>query len=40
VRSRTACPAAHKGFVAEENVLEMPRGFFSAYGGDHLEDPY
>jgi hypothetical protein len=19
-------------------VLEMPRGFFSAYGGDHLED--
>src|SRR4029077_20122060 len=30
--------AAHKGLVAEENVLEMPRGFFSAYGGDHLED--
>ena len=30
--------AAHKGFVAEEHVLEMPRGFFSAYGGDHLED--
>ena len=27
-----------KGFVAEEHVLEMPRGFFSAYGGDHLED--
>src|SRR5215467_15623834 len=33
-----AALAAHKGFVAEENVLEMPRGFFSAYGGDHLED--
>src|SRR5215475_450827 len=30
--------AAHRGFVAEENVLEMPRGFFFAYGGDHLED--
>ncbi|HMH52888.1 MAG TPA: MmgE/PrpD family protein, partial [Candidatus Acidoferrum sp.] len=29
-----AALAAHKGFVAEENVLEMPRGFFSAYGGD------
>jgi 2-methylcitrate dehydratase PrpD len=24
--------------VAEEHVLEMPRGFFSAYGGDHLGD--
>src|SRR5262249_2632944 len=33
-----AALAARKGFVAEENVLEMPRGFFSAYGGDHLED--
>lgn len=33
-----AALAAHKGFVAEERVLEMPRGFFSAYGGDHLED--
>ena len=33
-----AALAAHKGFVAEEHVLEMPRGFFSAYGGDHLED--
>ncbi len=33
-----AALAAHKGLVAEENVLEMPRGFFSAYGGDHLED--
>ena len=33
-----AALAAHKGFVAEENVLEMPRGFFSAHGGDHLED--
>src|SRR6266849_3754538 len=33
-----AALAAHKGFVAEQNVLEMPRGFFSAYGGDHLED--
>src|SRR2546428_11051702 len=33
-----AALAAHKGLVAEENVLEMPRGFFSAYGGDHLVD--
>jgi 2-methylcitrate dehydratase PrpD len=33
-----AALAAQKGFVAEENVLEMPRGFFSAYGGDHLAD--
>jgi 2-methylcitrate dehydratase PrpD len=33
-----AAQAARKGFVAEENVLEMPRGFFSAYGGAHLED--
>jgi 2-methylcitrate dehydratase PrpD len=33
-----AALAAHKGFVAEENVLEMPRGFFAAYGGDHLEN--
>src|SRR5580765_6008425 len=33
-----AALAAHRGFVAEEQVLEMPRGFFSAYGGDHLED--
>jgi len=33
-----AALAAQKGFVAEENVLELPRGFFSAYGGDHLDD--
>src|SRR5262245_10132696 len=33
-----AALAAHRGFVAEEEVLEMPRGFFSAYGGDHLQD--
>jgi len=33
-----AALAARKGFVAEERVLETPRGFFSAYGGDHLED--
>lgn len=33
-----AALAAHKGFIAEERVLEMPRGFFSAYGGNHLED--
>src|SRR5688572_11018278 len=33
-----AALAASKGYVAEENVLEMPRGFFSAYGGDRLED--
>jgi 2-methylcitrate dehydratase PrpD len=33
-----AAMAAHKGFVAEKEVLEMPRGFFAAYGGDHLDD--
>jgi 2-methylcitrate dehydratase PrpD len=33
-----AALAAYKGYAAEENVLEVPRGFFSAYGGDHLED--
>src|SRR5438128_12603994 len=33
-----AALAAHKGIAAEENVLEMPRGALSAYGGDHLED--
>ena len=33
-----AALAAQKGFIAEERVLEVPRGFFSAYGGDHLED--
>jgi 2-methylcitrate dehydratase PrpD len=33
-----AALAARKGFVAEEHVLEMPHGFFSAYGGDHLDD--
>src|SRR5437762_7881187 len=33
-----AALAAKKGYVAEENVLEMPRGFFSAFGGDHLQD--
>src|SRR5438034_5034518 len=33
-----AALAAYKGFVAEERVLEMPRGFCSAYGGDHLQN--
>jgi 2-methylcitrate dehydratase PrpD len=33
-----AALAAYKGYVAEEHVLEMPRGFFAAYGGDHLAD--
>jgi 2-methylcitrate dehydratase PrpD len=33
-----AALAAQKGFVAEETVLELPRGFFSAYGGSHLDD--
>src|SRR5499426_1791410 len=33
-----AALAAYKGYVAEEKVLELPRGFFAAYGGDHLED--
>jgi 2-methylcitrate dehydratase PrpD len=33
-----AVMAAAKGFVAEERILEMPKGFFAAYGGAHLED--
>lgn len=33
-----AALAAQKGFVAEETVLELPRGFFAAYGGAHLDD--
>src|SRR5499427_2415864 len=33
-----AALAAQKGFVAEETVLELPRGFYSAYGGAHLDD--
>jgi 2-methylcitrate dehydratase PrpD len=33
-----AALAAGKGFVAEESILEMPRGFFAAYGGAHLDD--
>ena len=33
-----AALAARKGLIAEEQVLEAPRGFFSAYGGDHIED--
>lgn len=33
-----AALAAHKGFVAEQRILEMPRGFFAAYGGAHLDD--
>ena len=33
-----AALAAYKGYVAEEHVLEMPRGFFAVYGGDHLAD--
>jgi 2-methylcitrate dehydratase PrpD len=33
-----AAAAASKGFIAEEEILEMPRGFFAAYGGVHLDD--
>src|SRR5262245_46618797 len=33
-----AALAAHRGFVAEEEVLEMPRGFLCAYGGDRLQN--
>ncbi len=33
-----AALAASKGFRAEAKVLEMPKGFFAAYGGAHLED--
>ena len=33
-----AAMAAQKGYQAEPNALEMPRGFFAAYGGAHLED--
>ncbi len=33
-----AALAAQRGFLAELRVLEQPRGFFAAMGGDHLED--
>ena len=33
-----AAMAAHRGYTAETDVLEMPRGFFAAFGGDHLDD--
>ena len=33
-----AAMAAQKGYQAEPNVMEMQRGFFSAYGGAHLEE--
>lgn len=33
-----AALAAHRGFAAEPAVLEAPRGFFSAMGGQALED--
>lgn len=33
-----AAQAAERGFTAETNVLEAPRGFFRAMGGQALED--
>jgi 2-methylcitrate dehydratase PrpD len=33
-----AAQAAQKGFQAEPNILDMPKGFFAVYGGDHLDD--
>ncbi len=33
-----AALAAQRGFQGELRVLEQPRGFFAALGGDHLED--
>jgi 2-methylcitrate dehydratase PrpD len=32
-----AALAAGKGFVAEERILEMPRGFFESFGGRDVE---
>lgn len=33
-----AAQSAQKGFRAEPGILEMPKGYFEAYGGDHLDD--
>lgn len=33
-----AAQSAQKGFRGEPAILDMPKGFFSAYGGAHLED--
>lgn len=33
-----AAQAAQKGFQAEPAILDMPKGFFAAYGGEHLDD--
>lgn len=33
-----AAQSAQKGFHGEPGILEMPKGFFSAYGGAHLDD--
>jgi 2-methylcitrate dehydratase PrpD len=33
-----AAQSAQKGFQGEPGVLDMPKGFFSAYGGAHLDD--
>ncbi len=32
-----AAMAAGKGFLAEETVLEAPRGYFETYGGENIE---
>ena len=32
-----AALAAHKGFLAEETILEAKRGFFDVYGGENIE---
>lgn len=33
-----AAQSAQKGFRAEPGIMEMSKGFFAAYGGDHLDD--
>lgn len=33
-----AAQAAQKGFEGEPGILDMPKGFFAAYGGAHLDE--
>lgn len=33
-----AAQSAQKGFHGEPDILDMPKGFFAAYGGAHLDD--
>lgn len=33
-----AAQSAHKGLQGEPDILDMPKGFFAAHGGAHLDD--